>query len=163
MQKIYWFTGLSGSGKTTLGYGLKKMFDKQKKSSFVVDGDELRSGLSSDIGFSNGDRIENNRRAMEITKLLLRSGLTPIVTLISPFELERVKIKKIFHKFDFKLIYLDVDINYCKKRDSKGLYKRKINNFSGIDSKFDIPNNPDLILDTKNQSIESCLEEIYKL
>ena len=163
MLKIYWFTGLSGSGKTTLGYGLKNFFDKQKKPSVLIDGDELRSGLSSDLGFSDSDRIESNRRAMQITKLLLKSGITPIVSLISPFESEREKIKEQFYQFEFKLIYLDVNINVCKKRDPKGLYKRKISNLSGIDSKYEIPSNPDLILDTKNYSIQSCLEKIYKL
>ena len=163
MLKIYWFTGLSGSGKTTLGYGLKKFFDKQKIPSVLIDGDELRSGLSSDLGFSDSDRIESNRRAMQITKLLLKSGITPIVSLISPFESEREKIKEQFYQFEFKLIYLDVNINVCKKRDPKGLYKRKISNLSGIDSKYEIPSNPDLILDTKNYSIQSCLEKIYKL
>ena len=163
MLKIYWFTGLSGSGKTTLGYGLKNFFDKQKIPSVLIDGDELRSGLSSDLGFSDSDRIESNRRAMQITKLLLKSGITPIVSLISPFESERIKIKEQFYQFEFKLIYLDVDINVCKKRDPKGLYKRKISNFSGIDSKYEIPSNPDLILNTKNYSIQSCLEKICKL
>ena len=163
MLKIYWFTGLSGSGKTTLGHGLKNFFDKQKLPSVLIDGDELRSGLSSDLGFSDSDRIESNRRAMQITKLLLKSGITPIVSLISPFESERIKIKEQFYQFEFKLIYLDVNINVCKKRDPKGLYKRKISNLSGIDSKYEITSNPDLILDTKNYSIQSCLEKIYKL
>ena len=163
MLKIYWFTGLSGSGKTTLGQGLKNFFDKQKLPSVLIDGDELRSGLSSDLGFSDSDRIESNRRAMQITKLLLKSGITPIVSLISPFESEREKIKEQFYQFEFKLFYLDVNINVCKKRDPKGLYKRKISNLSGIDSKYEIPTNPDLILDTKNYSIQNCLEKIYKI
>ena len=163
MLKIYWFTGLSGSGKTTLGYGLKNFFDKQKIPSVNIDRDELRSGLSSDLGFSDSDRIESNRRAMQITKLLLKSGIIPIVSLISPFESEREKIKEQFYQFEFKLIYLDVNINVCKKRDPKGLYKRKISNLSGIDSKYEIPTNPDLILDTKNYSIQNCLEKIYKI
>ena len=123
----------------------------------------MRSGLSSDLGFSDSDRIENNRIAMQITKLLLKSGITPIVSLISPFESEREKIKEQFYQFEFKLIYLDVNINVCKKRDPKGLYKRKISNLSGIDSKYEIPTNPDLILDTKNYSIQNCLEKIYKI
>jgi adenylylsulfate kinase-like enzyme len=100
---------------------------------------------------------------MQIAKLLLKNGIIPIVSLISPFESERVKIKEQLFPFEFKLIYLDVDINVCKKRDPKGLYKRKISNFSGIDSKYEIPSNPDLVLDTKCFSIQSCLEKICKL
>ena len=163
MLKIYWFTGLSGSGKTTLGYGLKNFFDKQKIPSVLIDGDELRSGLSSDLGFSDSDRIESNRRAMQITKLLLKSGITPIVSLISPFESEREKIKEQFSNDIFNLIYLKITLEDCRERDTKGLYKKKLNEFTGIQSKFDIPLAPDLVLDTKNETIQQCLAKIIQL
>jgi len=163
MNKIYWFTGLSGSGKTTLGFALKDYFDNHKIPSFVVDGDELRSGLSSDLGFSDSDRIENNRRAMELSMLLIRNGIIPITTLISPFESERIKIKEHFKNYEFKLIYLDVNIDICKKRDPKGLYSKNIKNFTGIGSNYEIPSNPNLILDTNSLSIESCVEKILEI
>ena len=163
MNKIYWFTGLSGSGKTTLGFALKDYFDNHKIPSFVVDGDELRSGLSSDLGFSDSDRIENNRRAMELSMLLIKNKIIPITTLISPFELERSKIKEYFKDYEFKLIYLDVNINIFRKRDPKGLYSKNIKNFTGIGSNYEIPSNPNLILDTYSLSIQSCVEKILQI
>ena len=95
MKTVFWFTGLSGSGKTTLGYALKGYFDNHHISSLVIDGDELRSGLSSDLGFSDSDRVENNRRAMELSMWLIKNEIIPITTLISPFELERLKINRV--------------------------------------------------------------------
>lgn len=160
---IFWFTGLSGSGKTTLGYSLKYYFGEHKISSFVIDGDELRSGLSSDLGFSDTDRIENNRRAMELAKLLIDNKIIPIVTLISPFESERLRVKEFFKNFNFKLIYLNVDIDICRDRDPKGLYMKNLKNFTGIGSKYEPPKSPDLILDTNLLSVESCIKKILDI
>jgi adenylylsulfate kinase len=162
-KNIFWFTGLSGSGKTTLGYALKNYFDDHNIPSLVIDGDELRSGLSSDLGFSDSDRIENSRRAMELSMLLLKNEIIPITTLISPFESERLKIKEHFKDYEFKLIYLDVNIDICKKRDPKGLYRRKIKNFTGIGSNYEIPSKPNLILDTNSLSVESCVTKILDI
>ena len=163
LTKIYWFTGLSGSGKTTLGCALKDYFDNRNISSLVIDGDELRSGLSFDLGFSDSDRIENNRRAMELAMLLIKNKIIPIITLISPFESERFKIKQYFKDYEFKLIYLDVNIDICRKRDPKGLYSKNIKNFTGIGSNYEIPSNPSLILDTNLLSIDSCIEKILEI
>jgi len=160
---VYWFTGLSGSGKTTLGYALKNYFDDYNIPSLVIDGDELRSGLSSDLGFSDSDRIENNRRAMELSMLLIKNEIIPITTLISPFESERLKIKEHFKDYEFKLIYLDVNIDICKKRDPKGLYSKNIKNFTGIGSNYEIPLKPNLILDTNTLSVESCVAKILDI
>ena len=161
---IFWFTGgLSGSGKTTLGYALKGYFDNHNISSLVIDGDELRSGLSSDLGFSDSDRVENNRRAMELSMLLIKNKIIPITTLISPFELERSKIKEHFKDYEFKLIYLDENIDICRKRDPKGLYSKNIKNFTGIGSNYKIPSNPNLILDTDSLSIESSVKKILQI
>jgi len=162
-MKVYWFTGLSGSGKTTLGIRLKKYFDNKNISSFLLDGDDLRLGLSSDLQFSDDDRKENMRRAMEMAKLLLKNKIIPIVSLISPFESERIRIKNNFIDYSFNLIYLDIDIEKCRKRDPKGLYKKKLKNFTGIDSIFEIPKTPNLILNTDNESIDSCLAKIINL
>jgi|TARA_B100001059_G_scaffold185755_1_gene187547 adenylylsulfate kinase len=162
-NKIYWFTGLSGSGKTTLGKALKKYFNSEDIACCLIDGDDLRNGISHDLGFSDFDRIENNRRAKEITKILLKNNIVPIVTLISPFELEREKIRKEFSNDIFNLIYLKISLEDCRERDTKGLYKKKLNEFTGIQSKFDIPLAPDLVLDTKNETIQQCLAKIIQL
>ena len=162
-KKLFWFTGLSGSGKTTLGYAIKGYFDNHNISSLVIDGDELRSGLSSDLGFSDSDRVENNRRAMELSMLLIKNKIIPITTLISPFESERLKIKEYFEDYEFKLIYLDVNIDICRKRDPKGLYSKNIKNFTGIGSNYEIPTNPNLILDTNSLSIESCIDKLLQI
>lgn len=160
---IFWFTGLSGSGKTTLGYALKNYFDDHNIPSLVIDGDELRSGLLSDLRFSDSDRIENNRRAMELSMLLIKNEIIPITILISPFESERLKIKEYFKDYEFKLIYLDVNIDICKKRDPKGLYSKNIKNFTGIGSNYEIPLKSNLILNTNILSVESCVAKILDI
>jgi len=155
--KVFWFTGLSGSGKTRLGIELRKILDKQNILSIFLDGDNLRNTINSDLGFSDIDRKENIRRTGELTKILYDLGLTVIVATISPFVSSRKLVRSMFKDGHFFEIFLDCDINECKRRDPKNLYTLSsaglINEFTGYDSPYERPKNPDLIIDTSSHSV----------
>jgi len=160
--RIFWFTGLSGSGKTTLGLELKKILDKKNILSVFLDGDNLRNGINSDLGFSDLDRKENIRRTGEITNILYELGLSVIVSTISPFASSRKKVRNIFKVGHFFEIYLDCDIKECEKRDPKKLYELSgaglIKDFTGYDSKYEKPIKPDLVIDTNFHSLKQSKE-----
>jgi len=160
--RIFWFTGLSGSGKTTLGKELKKILDKKNIPSAFLDGDNLRNGINSDLGFSDLDRKENIRRTGEITNILYELGLSVIVSTISPFASSRKKARNIFKVGHFFEIYLDCDIKECKKRDPKKLYELSgaglIKEFTGCDSEYEKPIKPDLVIDTNFHSVKQSKE-----
>lgn len=162
-----WFTGLSGSGKSTLAKEISKKFNQLNISSYILDGDLMRDGLNNDLGFSISDRQENIRRIGEVAKILLSSGIFPIVASISPLELQRKKVKQLFSINQFFEIYLSASIGICEKRDVKGLYKKarmgEIKDFTGIDSIYEEPKSPCLNLDTGVMSIDQCTESIFKL
>lgn len=159
-----WMTGLSGSGKTTLANALEKALYKMKKHTYILDGDNLRHGLNSDLNFSNKSRNENVRRVAEIAKLIVDSGLIVIVGLISPFRSERDWVKSIFNPNEFKEIYISTSLNECEKRDVKGLYKMarrgKIEDFTGITSPYEAPCNPELIIDTQTETVDESVQTI---
>ncbi len=166
MKSIIWFTGLSGSGKTTLS---KKLFIHLKaigKSVILLDGDELRSGLSKDLGFSNNARTENIRRVAELANLLIKQLDIVIVATISPEEKQRVLAKEIVGR-EFKLIYLSTPLQICIERDPKGHYTRArqglIKNFTGISAQYEIPANCDLELNTAEDNLETCFKKILNL
>lgn len=153
-----WLTGLSGSGKSTIA----NRFIKEYSDFVLLDGDVLRQGICSDLGFSIEDRQENLRRLIEICKLFNANGKNVITAFISPLEKMRVKAKEEID--NCKIIYCDSSLETCEKRDVKGLYKKArqgiIKNFTGIGSIYEIPKKPDLMLDTKNKSIKECYDEI---
>ena len=159
-----WMTGLSGSGKTTLANALEKALYKMKKHTYILDGDNLRHCLNSDLNFSNKSRNENVRRVAEIAKLIVDSGLIVIVGLISPFRSERDWVKSIFNPNEFKEIYISTSLNECEKRDVKGLYKMarrgKIEDFTGITSPYEAPCNPELIIDTQTETVDESVQTI---
>ena len=161
-----WLTGLSGSGKTTLANALEKVLFKMKKHTYILDGDNLRLGLNSDLNFSKSDRNENVRRVAETAKLMVDSGLIVIVGLISPFRGERDWVRSIFNPNEFKEIYMSTSLNECEKRDVKGLYQMArrgdIEDFTGITSPYEEPCNPELTFDSQNLTIDECVKITLK-
>ncbi len=154
---VIWLTGLSGSGKTTLAKGIERKLFDQGYNTYMLDGDNVRDGLNSNLGFSDKDRDENIRRIGEVASLFAKAGFIVITSIISPFSKGRKKALEAF-KTNSHEIYLSCDIETCEKRDPKGLYKKarsgEIENFTGIDSPYEVPKSPDLEIDTKNLSVE---------
>jgi len=161
---IIWFTGLSGSGKSSLAYALEDALHKSEIRTYVLDGDNIRQGLCSDLGFSRNDRTENIRRIGEVSKLMMESGSIVLVAFISPFQNDRRIARELVGIGDFIEVYCDSPLNICELRDSKGLYKKarsgEIPEFTGISSPYEIPDNPELILDTNSLSIDECLDKL---
>jgi adenylylsulfate kinase len=157
-SKVIWFTGLSGSGKTTLATALERDLFNKGFLTQVLDGDNIRSGINNNLGFSIEDRIENIRRIAEISKLFINSGIICICAFVSPTEEIRKIVRDIVGINDFLEIYLSTPIDVCENRDVKGLYKRaragEISDFTGISASFEIPQNSILSVDTSNLSVD---------
>lgn len=164
---VVWFTGLSGSGKSTLANFLEKKLYELGCKTFVFDGDNIRQGLSSNLTFSDDDRKEHIRRIGETSKLMMQAGVVTIVAIISPFKKGRRYVRKLFKENDFIEIYCKASIKVCESRDVKGLYKLarsgKIKNYTGIDSIYEVPEKPELVLDTENESVQESSEKIIDL
>jgi adenylylsulfate kinase len=161
---VLWFTGLSGSGKSTLAHALEEKLFQKGCRTFVLDGDNVRHGLNSNLDFSESDRTENIRRISEVSKLMLESGLIVMTAFISPFYKDRNEAKRLISNDDFIEIYCKASIETCEARDVKGLYKKaragKIKNYTGIDSPYEVPENPDLIIDTDNETVGNAVFKI---
>ena len=157
-----WFEGLSGSGKTTLINALDTYLNNKNYSTYILDGDNLRYGLNSDLSFSKIDRDENLRRASEVAYLMVDAGLIVLAGFITPLESQRINIRKKFKKNQFYEIYVSTKIDVCEKRDPKGLYKKARNGgileFTGIDSPFERPKKANIQIDTENQSITESIQ-----
>jgi len=162
---VLWFTGLSGSGKSTLAHALEEKLFQKGCRTFVLDGDNVRHGLNSNLDFSVDGRTENIRRISEVSKLMLESGLIVMTAFISPINKDRNVARKLISSDDFIEIYCKASLETCEKRDVKGLYKRaragEIENYTGIDSPYEVPENPDLIIDTDDQSLEESASTIF--
>ena len=163
-SKILWLTGLSGSGKSTIANELEKKLYERGIRTYVLDGDNIRHGLNKDLGFTDADRIENIRRIGEVAKLMVDAGLVVITAFISPFAAERAMVKEMFSEGEFKEVFVDVPINIAEKRDPKGLYKKArqglIKNFTGIDSKYEEPMNPDYRFKTDKLSVKKIVNSL---
>tara|TARA_B100000945_G_scaffold319446_1_gene326663 strand:- start:1700 stop:2632 length:933 start_codon:yes stop_codon:yes gene_type:complete len=162
---VIWLTGLSGSGKTTLAQKIeRRLFDKGCNV-YMLDGDNIRDGLNSNLGFSDADREENIRRIGEVAALFARAGFIVITAFISPFMNDRKKALKAFKDNSYE-IYLSCDLETCEKRDPKGLYKKarigEIKDFTGIDSPYEVPKSPNLEIDTQSSSIEKSEKALYE-
>ena len=161
---VLWFTGLSGSGKSTLAHALEEKLFQKGCRTFVLDGDNVRHGLNSNLDFSDTDRTENIRRISEVSKLMMESGLIVMAAFISPFNKDREEARKIISNYDFIEIYCKATLETCEARDVKGLYKRaragEIKNYTGINSPYEKPENPEIVIDTDQQSLEESISNI---
>lgn len=162
--RCIWFTGLSGSGKSTVANLLEKRLHDCGLHTYLLDGDNLRHGLNRDLGFTEADRVENIRRVAEVAKLMVDAGLIVLASFISPFQAERQMARRLFADTEFVEVFVDTPLSECEKRDVKGLYAKarrgELKNFTGIDSAYERPEHPELVLDTCNHPVEDCVEQI---
>ena len=164
---VVWLTGLSGSGKSTLASALEsELFNKGYKV-FLLDGDNLRSGINKDLGFSEKDRKENIRRVGEISRLMVDAGLIVISAFISPYKLERAAVKNILCRDRFVEVFVNCPLSVCEQRDVKGLYEKArkglIPEFTGISSPYETPEDPDIEVKTDEESIKQSLQKIIEI
>ena len=163
-SKVLWFTGLSGSGKSTLANALEKKLYQQGIRTYLLDGDNIRHGLNNDLGFTDADRIENIRRIAEVAKLMVDAGVVVITSFISPFKAERDSARELFAEGEFIEIFVDTPLDLAESRDVKGLYKKarsgEIPNFTGINSPYEAPENPDFTLSTADKEVDTLVTEL---
>ena len=163
---ILWFTGLSGSGKSTLANAVNQSLFNFGCNSFVLDGDNVRHGLCSDLGFSATDREENIRRIGEVAKLFLNSGCIVSAAFVSPFENDRQLARKLVNDGQFIEIYCAASLLECEKRDTKGLYAKaragEIRDFTGISSNYEEPKSPEIVVDTGKEELINCVNLVIK-
>ncbi|MCE9522478.1 MAG: adenylyl-sulfate kinase, partial [Alphaproteobacteria bacterium] len=161
---VLWFTGLSGSGKSTIANIVEKKLLLAGRHTYMLDGDNVRHGLNRDLGFTDADRVENIRRVAETAKLFVDAGLIVLVSFISPFRSERRTARELVRKDEFLEVYVDTPIEVCMARDPKGLYKRakagEIKNFTGLDSPYEAPENPEIHVNTVDLSPEAAADAI---
>ncbi len=161
---ILWFTGLSGAGKSTLAHAVERRLYELGHSTFVLDGDNVRHGLCSDLGFSQHDREENIRRVGEMAKLFTEAGVITITAFISPFRADRDWVRNLVAPRDFIEVYCHCPVEICEQRDVKGLYAKArqglIPEFTGISSPYEHPKTPELSLDTGTLSLTECVEQM---
>jgi len=163
---ILWFTGLSGSGKSTLAHAVESYLHKMGVSTYVLDGDNVRQGLCGDLGFTDSDRTENIRRIGELAKLMTEAGVITLTAFISPFISDRDIARKLVPPGDFLEIYCLCPIETCEQRDVKGLYKKaragEIPFFTGIGSPYQVPEHPELIVNTHEQTLSESVEYVIE-
>ena len=161
---VLWFTGLSGSGKSTLAHALEEKLFQKRCRTFVLDGDNVRHGLNSNLDFSEAGRTENIRRISEVSKLMMESGLIVMTAFISPISKDRNEARKLISNDDFIEIYCKASLEVCEARDVKGLYKLarvgKIKNYTGVDSLYEEPENPELTINTNDETLDNSVSKI---
>jgi bifunctional enzyme CysN/CysC len=163
---VIWFTGLSGAGKSTIANALESRLVAQGRHTYLLDGDNVRKGLNSDLGFTDADRVENLRRLAETARLMADAGLIVLVCAISPFARERLAVRETMADIEFLEVFVDAPLEVCERRDPKGLYRRAragdISNFTGIDSNYEPPENPDIRIQTIVSSVEEAVDLLSK-
>ena len=161
---VIWFTGLSGSGKSTLAHSVEEELHNLDCRTFVLDGDNVRHGLSSNLTFSDVDRKENIRRIGEAAQLMMEAGVIAMTAVISPFREDRNNVRGLLSQEDFIEIFCKASLETCESRDLKGLYKRartgEIKNYTGIDSPYEVPDNPELVIDTDGETLEESVVKV---
>ena len=161
---VVWFTGLSGAGKSTIAEILERRLHGLGRHTYVVDGDAVRQGLSKDLGFSDGDRAENIRRVTEVSRLMADAGLIVLVSCISPFRADCRSARARFEAGEFFEVFVDTPLEVAEARDPKGLYKRarrgELRNFTGIDSPYEVPEGPELRLDTTRLTADEAADVV---
>lgn len=164
---MIWFTGLSGSGKSTVALGVERELHKRGVLCRILDGDNIRSGINKNLGFTAEDRKENIRRIAEVGKLFVDTGIVTLAAFISPTNESRHMAAEIIGQNDFKEVYISTPLEICEKRDVKGLYARarrgEIKNFTGISAPFEVPEHPTLSLDTSVLSLEESVHKVLEL
>lgn len=163
--KLIWFTGLSGSGKSTIANALEQRLFMEGFSTYALDGDNVRTGICNNLGFSTQDRKENNRRIGEIAKLMLDAGLIVTASFVSPYVADRENIKSIVGKDNYFEVFVNTPRAECERRDIKGLYAKarngEIKDFTGVSSPYEPPTNPNIIIDTSKLSVSELTETVY--
>ena len=163
---VLWFTGLSGSGKSTIANEVQRRLFASGRHSFILDGDNVRHGLNRDLGFTDADRVENIRRVAEVSKLMVDAGLITLVSFISPFRAERDLARNLMEEGEFIEIFVNTPLSVAETRDPKGLYKKaragNLKNFTGIDSPYEAPENPEIEINTDDMSVEDAAERVIK-
>ncbi|HWJ78158.1 MAG TPA: adenylyl-sulfate kinase [Niallia sp.] len=161
---VLWFTGLSGSGKSTVANAVAKRLFEDDINNYVLDGDNIRFGINKDLGFSDEDRKENIRRIGEVSKLFVDSGQVVLTAFISPFQEDRNRVRELLEEDEFIEVYIKCSLTACEARDPKGLYEKArkgiIKDFTGISSPYEEPVNPEVVVDTEQNTVEECVEQI---
>ncbi len=161
---ILWFTGLSGSGKSTLAHAVEEKLFSMGIHTYVLDGDNIRTGLNKDLGFSEEDRKENIRRIGEVAKLFVDAGLIVLTAFISPYRRDRDFVRNLVEEGEFIEVYVKCPLEVCEQRDVKGLYKKArqgiIKNFTGIDDPYEEPLSPEITVETDKESVEESVDKI---
>ena len=164
---LVWFTGLSGSGKSTLAVQLEAQLHAHGFKTYLLDGDNIRTGLNSDLEFTEEGRVENIRRIGEVSKLLLDAGMVVLSAFISPFKADRDKVKGLVGAANYVEVFVDAPMELCEQRDVKGLYKKaragEVKNFTGIHARYEVPENPDITIPTGSLSVDESVEKLLKV
>ena len=164
--RVLWFTGLSGSGKSTIANAVEKRLNMMNRHTFLLDGDNVRHGLNKDLGFTEADRIENIRRVGEVARLMTDAGLIVLTAFISPFRAEREMVRRMMPEGEFVEIFVDTPLEVAEARDVKGLYKKaragELKNFTGIDSPYEPPEHPDVVVNTVGMTVDEAAEHIIR-
>ena len=165
--RVIWFTGLSGSGKSTIANALEVELHALGQRTYILDGDNIRQGLNKDIGFTDADRVENIRRIAEVSKLMMDAGLVVITAFISPFRREREMARELIGTEDFLEVFINTSLEVCEQRDVKGLYKKartgQIPNLTGVNSPYEAPQSPDIVIDTDQLSVAQAVKYLIEL
>ena len=165
-SKVFWFTGLSGSGKSTIANEFANELHARGIRTYILDGDNIRHGLNKDLGFTDADRVENIRRIAEVAKLMVDAGIVVLTAFISPFRAERDMARSLFEGYEFVEVFVDTPMKICEQRDVKGLYKKaragEIPNFTGIGSRYEAPEHPEVTIKTKGNDLSDTLQELMK-